>query len=370
MSLYIDSKYVRLISSRLRNFKQKKDYLWNFSCPFCGDSTKNKSKARGYVFQKGTRLIYNCHNCGIGTSVGNLVNRVDPALHKEYTLERYKAGESGNSNYQKPEFSIAPPKFGKVQKEKTFAHAEWCHYLPEGHFCRNYLEARKIPKEHWSRLLFTPKYKQFIDSLVPDHGKELADDARLVIPFYNEYDELIAVSGRALEKSSEKLRYVTIRTVPSDDKLMYGLDKVDKTQLVKIVEGPIDSLFLSNAIASGDANLAITGSKLDAGQIVLIFDNEPRNKEIVKMMELAIQKNFSLVIWPDNLNGKDINEMIINGNSQEQIESIISTNTFSGLSALMRLSYWKKTDSTESRTDYKRTNIGVVDGRTKISDSN
>jgi transcription elongation factor Elf1 len=84
-----DSKYVRLISSRLRNFKQKKDYLWNFSCPFCGDSQKNKTKARGYVFQKGNNLFYRCHNCGVSTNVGNLIKQVDDSLHKEYVLERY-----------------------------------------------------------------------------------------------------------------------------------------------------------------------------------------------------------------------------------------------------------------------------------------
>ena len=131
MSLYIDSKFLRLISSRLRNFKQKKDYLWNFSCPFCGDSAKNKTKARGYVFQKGSNLIYNCHNCGKGTSAGLLIKHVDPSLHKEYTLERYKAGESGVSNYKKPSFDIPTPKFAKAKKENNFTNAEWCDKLPE-----------------------------------------------------------------------------------------------------------------------------------------------------------------------------------------------------------------------------------------------
>lgn len=344
MSLYIDSKYVRLISSRLRNFKQKKDYLWNFSCPFCGDSSKNKTKARGYVFQKGNNLIYNCHNCGMGTSAGNLVKQVDPALHKEYTLERYKAGESGVSNFKKPTFDIPAPKFGKVVKEKTLDHSDWCNYLPEGHFCRTYLERRKIPVEHWSRLLFTPTYKQFLDKLVPNHGKQIGDDARLVIPYYNEYDEMIAVSGRALETSSEKLRYVTVRTVDSDKKLLYGMDRIDKDLTVKIVEGPLDSLFLKNSVASGDANLTIAAKAVDAKDMVLVFDNEPRNKEIVKMIELAIKNNHSVVIWPQNTHGKDINEMIMNGLTSGEVESIISSNTFSGLSAQIQLNFWKKTN--------------------------
>ena len=77
MSLITDSKFLRLISSRLRNFKQKKDYLWNFSCPLCGDSKKNLSKARGYAFAKGVNLFYSCHNCGVGTNLANLKSQLE-----------------------------------------------------------------------------------------------------------------------------------------------------------------------------------------------------------------------------------------------------------------------------------------------------
>ena len=120
MSLIIDSKYTKMVSYRLRNFKQKNSYLFNFSCPFCGDSQKNKSKARGYVYQKANNLFYRCHNCGSGTTVGNLIKSIDETLHKEYILERYKAGEVGNSNYKKPKFEIPPPRFDKIQKQKSF----------------------------------------------------------------------------------------------------------------------------------------------------------------------------------------------------------------------------------------------------------
>ena len=78
MSLPIDTKYLRLVSSRLRNFKQKNTYLFNFSCPYCGDSQKNKSKARGYVFSKGNDLIFKCHNCGVGANVGNFLKLLIP----------------------------------------------------------------------------------------------------------------------------------------------------------------------------------------------------------------------------------------------------------------------------------------------------
>jgi transcription elongation factor Elf1 len=340
--LSIDSKYIRLVAFRLRNFKQKKDYLWNFSCPVCGDSQKNKLKARGYVFQKNTDLFYTCHNCGIGLSLGNLIKHIDPSLHKEYVLERYKSGKTNNFSTANNFFEIAPPKFDRLDKQKVFEHGQWLSELPEGHFCLNYVERRKIPKNLYNSLVFTNKYRQFVNALIPDHGKQLLDDARLVIPYYNEYNELIAVSGRALETSDKTLRYVTIKTNDSKQKLMYGLDRINFNETVKIVEGPIDSLFLKNTIASGDANLTLCAKEINSIKKILIFDNEPRNKEIVKLMQDAIRSDHNVVIWPNTIKGKDINEMIINGLSNDEIENIISNNTFKGLEAQTKFVFWKK----------------------------
>ena len=342
MSISVESKYIRLISSRLRNFKQKKDYLWNFSCPICGDSKKNLSKARGYVFQKGTNLFFNCHNCGVGTNLGNLIKQVDPSLHKEYVLERYKSGESGFSNFKSPSFDIPAPRFDKVAKEKHFEHAEWVSKLPSGHFCLVYCTNRRFLSIMVDTLLFTPNYKKFCDALVPNHGKEITADARLVIPFYDKYNTLIGVSGRALENSDYKLRYVTLRTNESQDKLIYGMDKVNTNELVKIVEGPLDSMFLTNCVGSGDSALIQTAKLIDAENKVLIFDNEPRNKEIVKLMEDAIKLGYNVVIWPDTMEQKDINEMVMAGFSPDEIERIISSNTFTGLRAQMKFISWKK----------------------------
>jgi transcription elongation factor Elf1 len=337
MALPIDSKYVRLISSRLRNFKQKGDYLWNFSCPLCGDSKTNLSKARGYVFQKGNNLFYRCHNCGAGTNISNLLKNVDPSLHDEYVMERYKSGETNRTPF-KPTFNVPTFRFDKLDKTKTFEHAEWCDKLPEGHFCLTYLRKRQIPEKYYKMLLFTSTYKKFVDALVPNHGKTIIDDARLVIPYYDTYNTLIAVSGRALETSDKTLRYVTIRTDDSEDKLVYGLDRLNKNELAYVVEGPLDSLFLDNCIASGDANLLAVAEKIDAKKI-LIFDNEPRNKDIVKLLKKAIDAGQEVVIWPNNIVGKDINEMILNG---LKVKEIISSNSFTGLEALTKFTFWKK----------------------------
>lgn len=342
MSIHIDLKYTNLLSHRFEKFARKDNYLFNVRCPLCGDSKKNKSKMRGYIYRKGNSLFYKCHNCNAGTNLGNLIKSIDANLHKEYVLERYKAGESGNSNFKDPSFDISPPRFDKVEKSKLFEHAEWCDKLPSGHFCLEYLQKRKIPEQWYSKLLFTQHYKQFCDALIPNHGKQLTDDARLVIPFYDGYNSLVAVSGRALETSDYKLRYVTLRTDDSKDKLIFGVDRMNIHEPVKIVEGPIDSLFLSNCIASGDANLSLTSKNISAGKKILIFDNEPRNKEIVKMIEVAIKSDNYVVIWPNTVKGKDVNEMVMSGLTISEIEDIISSNTFSGLEAQAKFIFWKK----------------------------
>jgi transcription elongation factor Elf1 len=342
MSLSVESKYIGLISHRLRNFKRKQDYLWNFSCPLCGDSKKNLLKARGYVYKKGNNLFYSCKNCGIGTSLGKLLENVDGSLYKEYVLERYKSGESGFSNFKEPTFNVPSPRFDKLDKPKIFEHAEFCSNLSSEHFCLAYLKNRQIPKEFYSQLLFTSHYKKFIDALVPNHGKKLIDDARVIIPFYDVYNNLIAVSGRALETSDKTLRYITIRTTDCEEKLVFGMDRVSVHEPVRVVEGPLDSLFIKNCVASADANLAIVAENISAGKKVLIFDNEPRNKEIVKLMQESIKSNHNIVIWPNTIQAKDVNEMIMSGISVDEIESIISSNTFNGLQAQTKFVFWKK----------------------------
>ena len=296
---------------------------------------------RGYIYRKGNDLFFKCHNCGAGTSLGNLIKQLDAGLYKEYVMERYKAGETGNNSF-KQVTTIAPPRFDKLDTDITYENAERCDKLPDNHFCIQYLKNRRIPQDYYKLLYYTDNYKQFVSEVYPQVDKEITADKRLVIPFYDQYNSLIALSGRALEVSDYKLRYVTLRTNESEDKLIYGMDRVNTNETVRIVEGPIDSLFLQNCVAAGDANLSLVAKSISSGKKVLIFDNEPRNKDIVRMMQDAIKLGHDIVIWPDTIEQKDINEMIMAGLNKDEIESIISSNTFSGLEAQTKFVFWKK----------------------------
>jgi hypothetical protein len=56
----------------------------------------------------------------------------------------------------------------------------------------------------------------------------------------------------------------------------------------------------------------------------------------------VIEKDFNIVIWPEHIQSKDVNDMIKSGMSKEEVSDIISTNTFAKLEALTKLSYYKK----------------------------
>ena len=336
MSVFIDRKFLLLVSPKLQRFARKKDDLYNFRCPICGDSHKNKTKSRGYVFRKKNDYFYMCHNCGISTTFYNFLKQVDPNLLKEYQLERYKNGETGNNNYPKPdfeEFKTEKPIFKKSLDLPSI------NSLPEGHFAKSYIEQRKIPENLYAELYYAEDFAAFIQSLGIEKEGLHKDDKRLVIPFYDAEKNLMAVQGRSLGES--KLRYITLK-LHDDNKKVYGLDRIDTDELIYVVEGPIDSMFLENAVATADSNLESIVDTLDKSKVVLIFDNEPRNKEIVNKLEHAIDNHFNVVIWPEMMEDKDINDMVLGGFSPDEIQDIIDKNTFLNLRAKMEFVNWKK----------------------------
>jgi hypothetical protein len=335
MSVYIDRTFLLRLSPKLSKFTQKKEDLYNFRCPLCGDSQKNKSKSRGYVYRKKNDYFYMCHNCGVSTTFFNLLDKVDPNLSKEYSLERYKDSASGN-NYIKPnfeEFKTELPKFKKTLGIPSIKS------LPKEHYAKVYVESRKIPEEFHSELYFAEDFKGFVDSLQIEKEGLKEDDPRLVIPFYDADKNLIAFQGRALGES--KLRYITVK-LSDDNSKVFGLDRINQEETIYVVEGPIDSMFLENAVATADSNLSSISKLFDRSKVVLVYDNEPRNKDICKQIDKCIEEHYSVVIWPEYIEEKDINDMILNGFLPDEIQEIISKNTFVNLRAKMEFINWKK----------------------------
>ena len=170
------------------------------------------------------------------------------------------------------------------------------------------------------------------------------DAPRLILPFIDENGYVFGYQGRSFDKN-DKLRYITIMLDDTREKV-FGLETANLTEMLYVVEGPIDSLFIDNCIAMAGSDSSYT-DKLDRSKVVYIYDNEPRNKEIVSRIDKSIDKDYNVVIWPDEIEVKDINDLIMTGLTKYDIQSIIDKNTFSGLSARLRLNTWKRVNDAE-----------------------
>jgi len=334
MSLYTDQKYVGLISPRLDLFKQVRQNLWNSRCPICGDSQKNRSKKRLYIYAKKQDLFVKCHNCGFGSNLGNFIKQLDPHLHSQYVVERYKAGETGQRKTKEPEFHFKKPKF---KPQPTKINLPSIGELDEEHFARKYFESRKIPESFKDKVYFAEDFREWAQTVSKiDYSNLGKEEPRMVIPFFDMEGKLIAAQGRALGKN--ELRYITVK-VEEDSLKIYGLDRWNPEDHTYIVEGPIDSMFLPNclAVAGGDL-LTYNGDK---EKTTLIFDNEPRNIHTIKKMMDSISKGWSVVIWLKLKKFKDINDLILNGLSTDEILDMINTRTMKGLEADWAAREWR-----------------------------
>ena len=329
MSSYIDIKYLNIISPQLQKFKKKSNNLWNFRCPYCGDSQKNKTKARGFVYQKKNDLFFKCHNCDVGTTVGKLIEYIDSKTYKDYIMERYKTGS--DTLTPKPEFKFNAPVF---RKKDIFKDLVSISKLESDHPARKLVEKRQLPKESLKDIYLCNSFFKFTNTLIPNKFSNLGGDhPRLIIPFRDAKGEIFAYRGRAF--GIETPKYITIKLKEKDK--IFGLDRVDKSKHFYVCEGPLDSLYIDNCLAVGGSDFA----RLE-GDFTVIFDNEPRNKEINKQIEKTIDKGCSIVLWPEQIKEKDINDMILSGMTKEEVQEILKNNTFTGASAKLRFAEWRK----------------------------
>jgi len=337
--LHIDMKYASLLGTRLRNFAKKNDYLWNYSCPICGDSKKNPRKARGYIYKFKQDLLVKCHKCGYSTNIGNLIKYIDSNLYDEYVVERYKNGAT-RYNDHKDIAEVLPPTVELDLDDSVLDELSRIDRMRDDHPAVQYVANRNIPKDKWNLLYFSPKFKSYVNSITPKFPEPINDEhPRLVIPYFNSHGKVIAFQGRAFGK--EEPKYYTIKIDENEEKI-YGLERIDYSKRIFVVEGPIDSLFLPNAIA-------VSGSSFDTPTIrqlltnaTIVMDNEPRSKEITKQLAKYIDKGYNVVMYPDTVVEKDINEMILSGRTPAQILDLINRNTFTGMEAKLRFTEWRK----------------------------
>lgn len=329
MCIQIDTKYLLIASTYLERFKSCGRDVYNFRCPFCGDSQKKASKIRGYVFPHDNRLVYKCHNCGLTGNIKTIIDQVCQDELRNYYRDTFNPEKT----------IIVPQPEPKVKREKDIKI--WLPKISDlesDHPARIYIENRKLPT---NKLYHTNDFYKFVatktNKYLGTEDKPRPIEERIVIPFFNKEGDLIGVQGRSLNQKS--IRYVTCKFY--DEELIFGLNTVDASRRVYVVEGPLDSLCLENSIAPAGSGLKVVYSQ-PWKDVVYIWDNEPYNKEILHLMEKAIKLGKTVMVWPNEIKEKDINDLVVSGKRSRWIKTTIDENCFSGNIALLKFKMWSK----------------------------
>ena len=322
-----------MISPRLEKFKKIRAGVYNFRCPYCGDSQKHKNKARGYIYQNKADYNFKCHNCGMTRSFTYFLKDRDQPLYDEYIMERYKEGLTGKGTVTpEPKFTFPQPKF---RKKDICDELTKISELNTTHRAKKYLINRGINEDTLSKLYYCPNFKEWTNKHKKIFDNTNHDDQRIIIPLRHSDGQLFGYQGRSLDPTS-KMRYITVM-LDEDAPKLYGLEKINTQKPIYILEGPFDSLFVENSIAMCGSDVDIRS--FGWSDYIWVFDNEPRNREIVSRIERCINRGDKVVIWPSHIQEKDVNEMIL---AKYDICTILESSVYSELTAKLKLNLWKK----------------------------
>ncbi len=345
-----EDHFIQMLSSQLNGFKQTGKNVYNFRCPYCGDSKRKKGKKRGYLYEKEERIVFYCHNCHVSKQFKWFLKDQNPTLYQEYLesiLDSSKTYTSKSDHKKPPVRSNFDPITKRLPKISS---------LQPDHPVKKYIVSRQIPTDFHHKLFLCSKFKKFTNSLLPEKFKDDLeyDETRIIIPIYYD-DNLVGYQGRAVGPSDVK--YITIVLDESKSPLIYGWNTVDWNCKHFVLEGPFDSMFIHNSISVLGSSLLKTVKTLNRpkNNTVLVFDNQPRNKDIVTQMRRSIDAGYHVCVWPATVKEKDVNDMILSlvkPSDFVQTEKVrqagwsvritIEENTYHGLKAMLKLAEWSK----------------------------
>lgn len=287
------------------------------------------------------KYLFHCFNCGKQNGFSTFLKDNDPFLYNQYRLEQLEDKKTPEQkDHEEFVKKLTKPPFMKAGPLKGLKKVS---QLSPNDPLKKFVVARKIPNEYHAKLFACPNFNNFVNNLIPDKFSATSldnDETRLLIPFISRNQTVHAFQGRTI-KGSSAVKYITIILDESLPKV-YGLDRVDTSRMVPVLEGPIDSMFVNNSISTAGGDLVSAVKDFDKDKLVIVYDNEKFSKETVKKIQKAIYSGYSVCIWPDNIDQKDVNDMVLSGMSSEFIEHIIKTNTYRDLAAQLRLNQWKR----------------------------
>jgi predicted RNA-binding Zn-ribbon protein involved in translation (DUF1610 family) len=287
-----------------------------FACPMCGDSHQYPSRKRAHIYFDSGH--FHCYNeCG-GMSIRKFLDYFDQKLSIEEVkfnfdkpITQWKGSESDLRStvyYQLHKYSITKEEL--VERLKY----EW---IKEGDTAWRYLESRNL-LEYIDHFMVSPDGRLAILNLGPDWSDDY-------------YNRVIGVQTRALiTNSGPKYLTYTIERLNEEMGRKYKIEPgtdvymnrhsqifkslwIDESRPVTVLEGPIDSLFISNSIALAGITKTIKGIESHP-QYRFLLDND--SVGIIKSKEKITQGkrvfNWNAFIQDHNLNPetKDVNDVI------------------------------------------------------------
>ena len=355
---WLEQKYIGFIGTNLRNFKRKNTDNWQFSCPYCGDSTKNEFKARGYIFPHKNELKFHCQNCGITRSFVNFLKEQNHSLYNEYLIEKLEnQGKKEEAFEFKTKFT--PIRF-EHNRHPLFKYKKVSE-LSKNHPAKTYIDSRRISNYHQSEMFWVPEFKSFINEIIPEKfdPKKIKmgfDEGRVIFPFFGKDRDVYGLQGRSLNPN-DVVRYITIMFDENHPR-MWNVEKIDKTIPVLTLEGPIDAMGMRNSVAScgGDIFRELNQLDIPKENTIVVYDNEPRHPDTLKKMKTAITYGYPVCFWPETVSQKDVNQMVTdhfkgrNPSDQEitiygeEIRDLIIKSSLSGIDAELKMAEWSKTN--------------------------
>jgi len=347
INVSLEKDFVQRVGSEIDGFSWKDDKVATCRCPYCGDSKKKKNKKRGYFYVSVPKAgstpgyMYKCHNCGISVSLYDFLEYKNPRLHNEMKIEfiKMKKSEEFRMPVRKPKVEVTKPRTLPYRPDLMQEYPT-IFDLDKNHRARVYMEdIRKVPKSSLMRIYYVEDFPHLANQIDP--SKELnGTNPRIVFPLYTREKSLFGVSARCIGSDSD-LRYIIIKRPDSKHIKSYGLERFDPDKSGYCVEGALDSEFLPNCIAlSGAGKLKKNSLPFNPDNMTMVFDNEPRNKDIVKYMKGCLNNGLRVCIWGREYPYNDVNDGIQNGWTATQITEHIEKNSYKGLQGLAKMATW------------------------------
>ncbi len=309
---------------------------YNGCCPICKEGDSWGKKKRFYYIPN-KELAY-CHNCGYSKKALTFITEVtNKPLHtivndiKGFDVEILPTEE---------------PKEVKKVIDKS---------LPED--CINLSDISQI--EYYKDNTIVKLALQLIKDRKLDKGinkpktfyvslKDVVHKNRLILPFYDENDDIIFYQSRGLTKKDlfERPKYLS---KVGAERSLYGMQNINSNlDNVFIFEGPIDSYFVENGLATCGiterSDKMFTSlqkeqiNKLNLYEKVYVLDNQYCDKAALSKSIILADNNEKVFIWPKELKQfKDFNDICVAGNKDKIKPEFILKNTHSGLKAKLLL---------------------------------